>query len=388
MGTEGLELELPKTFDEFVDARKAAFLKVKEFKENGGKLVGFLCSYTPLEIMDAGGISSVALCGTSNETVSDAELDLPKNLCPLIKATYGFAYTDKCPFTYFADMIIGETTCDGKKKMYELLNDLKEMYVLHLPQSQERAYAKQIWAEELRLLKKRLEEKYNIEITDEQLRKAAHDRNRLRKLMCEMFELQGQCPPPMKGTEMLITLQQGTFAFRIEDQIAGIERLLEKSKAAYEAGEHPIPKSAKRILLTGCPSFGVIQKVANVIEDNGGVIVCIDDCGGERTQRMLVDEEADDIIQAIADRYLEIHCSVMTRNDARIENTKAMIEKYKVDGVVEVVLQACHTFNVESTVMRRAVEDMGVPYMKLETDYSPTDSGQLETRIGAFLEIL
>ena len=388
MGTEGLELELPKTFDEFVDARKAAFLKVKEFKENGGKLVGFLCSYTPLEIMDAGGISSVALCGTSNETVSDAELDLPKNLCPLIKATYGFAYTDKCPFTYFADMIIGETTCDGKKKMYELLNDLKEMYVLHLPQSQERAYAKQIWAEELRLLKKRLEEKYNIEITDEQLRKAAHDRNRLRKLMCEMFELQGQCPPPMKGTEMLITLQQGTFAFRIEDQIAGIERLLEKSKAAYEAGEHPIPKSAKRILLTGCPSFGVIQKVANVIEDNGGVIVCIDDCGGERTQRMLVDEEADDIIQAIADRYLEIHCSVMTRNDARIENTKAMIEKYKVDGVVEVVLQACHTFNVESTVMRRAVEDMGVPYMKLETDYSPTDSGQHETRIGAFLEIL
>lgn len=388
MGTEGLELELPKTFDEFVDARKAAFLKVKEFKENGGKLVGFLCSYTPLEIMDAGGISSVALCGTSNETVSDAELDLPKNLCPLIKATYGFAYTDKCPFTYFADMIIGETTCDGKKKMYELLNDLKEMYVLHLPQSQERAYAKQIWAEELRLLKKRLEEKYNIEITDEQLRKAAHNRNRLRELMCEMFELQANCPPPMKGTEMLITLQQGTFAFRIEDQIAGIERLLEKSKAAYEAGEHPIPKSAKRILLTGCPSFGVIQKVANVIEDNGGVIVCIDDCGGERTQRMLVDEEADDIIQAIADRYLEIHCSVMTRNDARIENTKAMIEKYKVDGVVEVVLQACHTFNVESTAMRRAVEDMGVPYMKLETDYSPTDSGQLETRIGAFLEIL
>lgn len=180
MGTEGLELELPKTFDEFVDARKAAFLKVKEFKEAGGKLVGYLCSYTPLEIMDAGGISSVALCGTSNETVSDAELDLPKNLCPLIKATYGFAYTDKCPFTYFADMIIGETTCDGKKKMYELLNDLKEMYVLHLPQSQERAYAKQIWAEELRLLKKRLEEKYNIEITDEQLRNAAHNRNRLR----------------------------------------------------------------------------------------------------------------------------------------------------------------------------------------------------------------
>ena len=388
METENRQLELPKTFDDFVDARKAGFLRVKDYKENGGRLVGYLCSYTPLEIMDAGQISAVALCGTSNETIADAEIDLPKNLCPLIKATYGFAYTDKCPFTYFADMIIGETTCDGKKKMYELLNDLKEMYVLHLPQSQERSYAKKIWAEELRLLKERLEEKYEIKITDEQLRNAAHKRNYLRKVMCEMFEMQANCPPPMKGTEMLIAIQQGTFSFRIEDQIAGIEKLLSDAKAAYEAGERPISTKAKRILLTGCPSFGVIQKVANVIENNGGVIVCIDDCGGERTQKMRVDEEAEDIIQAIADRYLEIHCSVMTRNDARIENTKAMIEKYKVDGVVEVVLQACHTFNVESTVMRKAVEEMGVPYMKLETDYSPTDSGQLETRIGAFLEIL
>lgn len=117
-------------------------------------------------------------------------------------------------------------------------------------------------------------------------------------------------------------------------------------------------------------------------------IVCLDDCSGERTMKMLVDEEADDIMRAIADRYLEIHCSVMTRNDGRLENTKAMIERYKVDGVVEVVLQACHTFNVEATPMGRMVEDMGVPYMKLETDYSTTDSGQIETRIAAFIEML
>ena len=138
------------------------------------------------------------MCGTSNETVADAEIDLPKNLCPLIKGTYGLAYTDKCPFTYFADMIIGETTCDGKKKMFELLSDIKEMHVLHLPQSQERPYAKKIWAEEIRILKERLEEKYGIEITEEQLRQAAHKRNYLRKVMCEMFEMQTNCPPPMK----------------------------------------------------------------------------------------------------------------------------------------------------------------------------------------------
>ena len=162
-------LELPKSFDDFVDARKAGFLKVKEYVENGGHLVGMFCSYTPLELFDAAGVSVVGLCGTSNEPIADAEKVLPKNLCPLIKSSYGFAYTEKCPYTYFCDFIVGETTCDGKKKMFELLNDIKETYVLHLPQSQKREYAKEIWYQEVKLLKEYMEQKYGIEITDEKL---------------------------------------------------------------------------------------------------------------------------------------------------------------------------------------------------------------------------
>lgn len=380
--------DLPKMFDEFVDARKNGFLAAKEFKEKGGKLAGTLCSYTPLELLDAGGIAAVGLCGTSNETIPDAEKVLPKNLCPLIKSTYGFAYSEKCPYTYFSDIIIGETTCDGKKKMYELLNDIKETYVLHLPQSQERPYAKDIWYEEVRLLKEKLEDKFGITITDEDLRNAVHKRNEQRKALCEMYELQASCPPAMHGTEMMMALQRGTFTFDVDAQIDHIKSIVKNAKEAYEKGEGPIPLSAKRILVTGCPTGGVIQKVGMVIENNGGVIVCLDDCSGERTRSMMIDEEADDILRAISDRYLAINCSVMTSNNGRLENTKKMIEKYKVDGVIEVVLQACHTFNVESFKMREMVEDMGVPYLKLETDYSTTDSGQIETRIAAFIEIL
>lgn len=380
--------ELPKTFDEFVDARKTGFLKVKEFKENGGKLAGCLCSYTPSELMDAAGVATVGLCGTSNETIPDAERVLPKNLCPLIKSTYGFAYSQKCPYTYFADIIIAETTCDGKKKMYELLSELKETHILHLPQSQERAYAKDIWYEELKILKRSLEDKFGVEITDEGLRTAVKKRNRLRRALCDMYQMQESCPPAMKGTEMMLALQQGTFTFDVDQQIKNIETKVENAKKAYDAGESPVPKSAKRILLTRCPSAGVIQKVGMVIENNGGVIVCLDDCSGERTNKLLIDENADDILRAIADRYLAINCSVMTPNGGRLENTRSMIEKYKVDGVVEVVLQACHTFNVEAAKMGRMVEELGIPYIKLETDYSTTDSGQIETRIAAFIEML
>ena len=381
-------LELPKTFDEFVDARKAGFIRVKDYVQNGGHLVGMFCSYTPLELFDAADVAVVGLCGTSNEPIEDAEKVLPKNLCPLIKSSYGFAYTDKCPYTYFCDFIVGETTCDGKKKMFELLNDIKETYVLHLPQSQQRAYAKDIWYEEIKLLKAKLEEKYGIEITDEKLREAARKRNEMRKYMCELYSLQGTVPPALKSTEVMATLAQGMFNFGVDAQTASYKAKVESVKAAIARGEQPVSPDAKRILLTGCPSTGVIQKVGATIEKNGGVIVCLDDCGGERTQKMLVDENAPDILRAISDRYLEIHCSVMTTNEGRIENTREMVKKYKAEGVVEMVLQACHTFNVESTLMQKMCQEEGIPYMKLETDYSTSDSGQIETRLAAFIEML
>lgn len=383
------DLSLPKKFEDYVDTRKQGFIRALEYKKNGGKIAGCLCTYTPQEILDAGGIGSVGLCGTSNETISDAEKVLPKNLCPLIKSTYGFAMTEKCPYTYFSDIIIGETTCDGKKKMYELLGEIKDVHVMHLPQGKDRPYVHDNWYQECQYLKEILEKKFDIEIKEENLREAARKRNELRKLYVEMYQLQKNVPPVMKGTDIMIAMQKGTFALDVDTQINNIKELLKEAKENYyEKGERPVSKKDKRILLTGCPSGGLIDKVGIVIEQNGGVIVCKDDCAGERTNTQMIDENAEDIMRAISDRYMEINCSVFTPNDARIENTLNMVEEYKVDGVIEIVLQACHTFNVESTKVERAVENMGVPYMKLETDYSKADSGQVETRIAAFIEML
>ena len=147
------DLSLPKKFEEYVDIRKQGFIRAMDYKKNGGKIAGCLCTYTPQEILDAGGIGSVGLCGTSNETIPDAEKVLPKNLCPLIKSTYGFAMTEKCPYTYFSDIIIGETTCDGKKKMYELLGEIKDVHVMHLPQGKDRPYIYDNWYQECVYLK-------------------------------------------------------------------------------------------------------------------------------------------------------------------------------------------------------------------------------------------
>ena len=110
--------DLPEVFEEFAEQRKNSFLAVKELKDKGVPIVGSYCTYFPQELAMAMGAASVSLCSTSDETIAEAEKELPKNLCPLIKSSYGFARTDKCPFFYFSDVVVGETTCDGKKKMY------------------------------------------------------------------------------------------------------------------------------------------------------------------------------------------------------------------------------------------------------------------------------
>lgn len=382
------ELTLPANFDEYIDTRKAGFIKAKEYKENGGHIAGYLCSYAPLEILDAAGFATVGLCGMSNETIPAAESVLPQNICPLVKSTYGFALTEKCPYTYFSDIIVGETTCDGKKKMYELMGELRNMHIMQLPQGQGRSYSSDVWYEECKLLNETIEEQFGIEITDEKLRQAVKNRNRYRKAIMGMYELQKLDPPAMHGAEVMTRIMKGTFNFDPMKVADAMEDLIAETKARYDAGERPVPATAKRILLTGCPSDGVINKVAKVIEDNGATIVCLDSCSGERSMKMMVDEDADDIMRAISDRYLQIHCSVMTPNDGRMENLQKMIRDNKVDGVVECILTACHTFNIEAENTKKACEDVDTPYMKLETDYSESDAAQLATRITAFIEML
>ena len=262
------EATLPRTYEEFNEKRKQSFMKVKEYKQGGGRLVGYLCSYAPLEVVEAAGAAAVGLCGTSPETIPVAETMLPANLCPLIKSTYGFALSQKCPFTYFSDLIVGETTCDGKKKMYELLGDLKDVHVLHLPQGQGRAWEPDAWYEEVKYFKETLEQFYGVVITDEDLRRAAKKRNRLRRALVSLYDVQESTPPAMTGVELMSTLLSGTFSFDTDEFASKVEALAQERVADQQAGKSPVSPTAKRILLTGCPTGGLINKVAKVIEEN------------------------------------------------------------------------------------------------------------------------
>ena len=382
-----MDNNLPARFAEFGEARRNGFLRVKEIKEGGGRVAGTFCTFTPLELLDAAGVSPVSLCGMSDETIPAAEAHLPKNLCPLIKSSYGFAVSDKCPYTYFADLIVGETTCDGKKKMYELLGKLKEVYILHLPQG-EREHALTVWTEELRRFRAYLERKFGIEITDDALRDASRVRNEERHARRALMELQRQDPPAAWGYELYKTLDGAGFLFdraEVRDRLCRLRAELEERSAA---GGGPVPGTAKRILITGCPIGGVLEKTVKTIEEHGGVVVCFENCSGLKSVTEDVDADAPDIVEAIARRSLHIGCAVMTPDGDRMALLRRLVREYKADGVVEVDLQACTPYCVESYSVRKLMEELGLPYLAVETDYSGADAGQLSTRLEAFLEML
>jgi benzoyl-CoA reductase/2-hydroxyglutaryl-CoA dehydratase subunit BcrC/BadD/HgdB len=380
--------DLPNIFDDFSEARRDSFIKVKEYKDSGENIVGIFCTFTPVEVVYAAGAYPISLCGMSDETIPDAEKDLPKNLCPLIKSSYGFALTQKCPFTYFSDLIIGETTCDGKKKMYEYLNQIKPMHVMQLPQATDREHALSVWQSEIILLKERLEKEFNVEITDDDLRKAIKKCNEERRVLKELYSLGKMCPPPITGSEIHTVLHGASFTFDKEEQNKKVMSMVEELKKDYESGVRKVKEDAPRILITGCPFGGVANKIIPLIEENGAVVVCYENCSGIKEKIRLVDETKDPI-EALAEKYLNVGCSVMAPNDNRIELMSELIDEYKVDGVIDVILQACHTYNVETRRIKDFVtEEKDIPYMNIETDYSQADEGQLKTRIAAFIEML
>ena len=378
--------DLPEVFEEFAEQRKKSFLGVKQLKDKGIPVIGSYCTYFPQEIAMVMGAASVSLCSTSDETIPDAERDLPKNLCPLIKSSYGFAITDKCPFFYFSDLVVGETTCDGKKKMYEYMSEFKDVYLMELPNTQGEEALK-LWKSEMIRFKEYLEKKFDVEITEEKLREAIKINNEGIRALKGLYEVMKNDPAPIKGQDLFKVLYGSTFKFDRSAIPGEVNALVDKIKKEYAEGK--MEEKKPRILVTGCPIGGATEKVIRAIEDNGGIVVTYESCSGAKSIDKLVDEDNPDVYDALARRYLNIGCSVMTPNPNRLELLGRLIDEYRVDGVVEMILQACHTYNVESLGIRRFVnEKKGKPYISVETDYSQADIGQLNTRIAAFIEML
>lgn len=375
--------DLPEVFTEFKESRQNSFLKVKELKDKNIPIVGVFCTFFPQEFALAVGASSVSLCSMNDETIPDAEKDLPSNLCPLIKASYGYAITDKCPFFYFSDLIIGETTCDGKKKMYEYLAEFKNVYVMELPHKRS-PESLELWEKELHKLKTAFEKQFGKKISDETLRHACTVKNAERAAVKDFYEMMQSDDVPLMGLDLWHVLNGVQFQFDKEQ----IPQMLADLKAKV-LSEHRHITGKKRILITGCPIGAATEKVIEAIENAGGVVVCYENCAGAKAIDENVDLSETDIIHAIAVKYFNIGCACMTPNEPRVKLLSRLIDEYKVDGVVDMHLQTCTPYQVEALKIKQfTTGKKNIPYIAVDTDYSQSDTGQINTRLEAFLEML
>ena len=151
-------------FDSVIPNASAA---IKGVRDQGKKFVGFYCVFAPQELIVAADAVPVTLCATKEEPIADGEKYLPRNFCPLIKSSYGFAITGKCAFFNNSEFIIGETTCDGKKKMFELMEKWKPLVVLEVPQSAKGETQRKYWRAEVARCKQEIEKRLGRHINDE-----------------------------------------------------------------------------------------------------------------------------------------------------------------------------------------------------------------------------
>ena len=360
-----------------------------EHQKKGGKVFGTFCVYVPDEIIFAAGGIATGLCGGSQFWVPGGEKVLPTNTCPLIKASVGARLDKTCPFFRIADMYIGETTCDGKKKAWEILSEDVETHVMDLPQMK-RAKDIEAWVQEINILKEKVEKETGEKITAEKLSESIKLINGKRKALQRLYNCRKKSNLPISGTDSLL-ISQIAFYDDPKRFTEMTNKLCDELEKRIKEKSGVVGKDAKRIMLTGTPLAIPNWKLHNIIETSGGVVVCEEMCTGTRYFENLVDETketVDDQIRAIAERYMNINCACFTPNTGRIDDIIRLAKEYDADGVVDVNLKFCNLYDTEGYFVERELKKAGIPVLGLETDYTDSDAQQLRTRISAFIEML
>lgn len=366
-------------------------IRVKELvalREKGHKVFATFCVYVPEEIIAATGSACIGLCAGAQYTVPAGEKVLPRNLCPLVKSAMGFKLERICPYFQVSDWVIGETTCDGKKKAWEILSDYIPTYVMELPQKKNPSDTA-FWEREVKEFAAFIEKETKVKLTGDNLAEGIRKINNKRAALKRLASLRKAAPAPIHGLDVLLINQLAFFddPERFANQVNILcdeleERIAQKAGVAAE--------NAPRILVTGTPQPVPNWKLHALIEQAGGVVVGEETCTGERYYKDLTEPaaEADQMLSNIAKRPLNVNCACFTPNTGRIDDIITMADDLHADGVIDFTLQFCQPYSVESYTVVRELERRSIPYLKLESDFSDEDQGQLKTRIDAFLEML
>lgn len=359
--------------------------------DTGRKLMGVSCIQVPRELIRAVGAHPVRLCEGSHAFDQAGAEALPARSCPVTRATRGRLQADHEFWSEALAALVVPLTCDHKRKMAEQLEGLGYRVIpLEMPATRESELAVAYWQESVKVFAAAAEEVTGVRLTRQRLQQAVAEERESCRLLRLLQKLRRQENPPLYGVDMFLV----TSCFFFDDPgswQAGVRALLAEAEAG-PAGGGAGPRNAPRIVFTGSPPIFPNLKVPLLVEESGGLIVADETCSGAR---MLYDVAAPDgqrlhdLLPAVADRYLKpCTCPCFTPNPDRGRKLLNLAADGQADGVVYQAFSGCAPYELEQRPVGDLLTGSGLPVLNLETDYSPEDTGQLATRIEAFLESL
>lgn len=367
------------------DSHGQRVAEIVAFRQAGGKSVGTFCIYVPDEIALAAGVLTIPLCGGSGWAVDHADRMLPRDICPLVRSTFGMALSGTCPYKKLKEFAIGETTCDAKKKTWDLFG----FRSMEVPQKKDPA-DRELWLAEVRKFLSEMEALSGAAITADSLRRSIASHNAKRRILQAISGFRRLPEPPISGLDALL-VSQVALNMDLEAFTCAGQRLVDELEKRAAEGVSAYGGPGVRVLFAGTPSPMGHAKVHWAAEMSGLRIVADESCTGSRYFRDLVPEDletVDEMVEAIADRYFRIDCPCFSPNTERFEHLRATIGEYRAEAVVHNVLQFCHGFNIEAGALDRMLKEMGVPSVKIVSDYSEEDDEGIRMRLEAFREVI
>lgn len=348
------------------------------------KKAGFLCNYTPVELLDASGaaFSRLAKCGEP-EVVSQGELITKSVFCDFTKSILGHFQT-KDPFHQAIDQIFTFYTCDSMKATAEAIDNFyKPSRGYVVPRNGDKPTSRAFFRQEILNFRKDLETLTGKTILDEEVADRIRTYNRLRSLVREISALRKRNNPPLSGRDFL----EVTRAF---NSIPPHELLpLLEDLHARLAAVQDDDRTRLRLMITGGIIADGDRRILDLVEEEIGARIVVEDHCSGLTPFYHDTPETGDPWADLANAYLDqAPCARQVPLSKRIDFSAELAKDYRVDGVIYTYLKFCPCYGLTKNNFIQKFQSLDIPVLELASDYSQGDTGQIKTRLEAFVEVL
>jgi len=387
--------ELPDMSEEmqpFLDVLEDIHIHFADVEHQPGqKTIGTFCIMVPNELIYAAGGIPVRLCSGSYTAYAVGDEIVPRDACPLVKAVMGMADIRMSKAFENCSLLAVPITCDCKKKIAGMLNQVKPTVMLHIPPMKETDTDVEQYLQELYHLVSVLEQTTGNKITGQTLADSINQIGYAQYEMSRFLKYRRHNPALFYGTQVMAVMNSYAYmpVWKWANQMSRLNTEMEKRLSEKKfVGKDNQP----RVLITGSPVTFPNIKVPLMIEEMGGRLVADETCLGERALYdpvTVADNSFDGMMRAIAGRYTRpCDCPVFVDNRQRLYRIKQMIKVHKVDGVIYHVLRGCLVYDYEYKIMEDELGKLNVPVIRVESDYNEEDVEQLRIRIEAFIELI